>query len=39
MAADREDIADYLVELGATLSGYVDRADPGRIFIDWRARR
>ena len=24
---------------GATLSGYVDRADPGRIFIDWRARR
>ena len=23
---------------GATLAGYVDRADPARIFIDWRGR-
>lgn len=23
---------------GATLAGYVDRADPRRVFIDWRAR-
>ncbi|MDB4929805.1 MAG: hypothetical protein JWM10_2289, partial [Myxococcaceae bacterium] len=23
---------------GAVVAGYVDRADPARIFIDWRAR-
>ena len=23
---------------GAVLAGYVDRADPGRVYIDWRAR-